>query len=92
MSSSLSLFYVIMATRLAKSDLLEIIHNWVNQVLANVPQNRLPYFTAAGVKCQMAAVKRLPVLHHGADYISISIGIFEPILVTLKIEYHLSRC
>ena len=26
------------------------------------------YFTAAGVKCREAAVKRLPVLHHSADY------------------------
>ena len=28
------------------------------------------YFTAAGVKCRVAAVKRLPVLHHSADYIN----------------------
>ena len=28
--------------------------------------------------CHVAAVKRLPVFHHSADYISISFGIFEP--------------
>ena len=46
------------------------------------------YFTAAGAKCHVAAVKR-----HGADYIlqCIFFGIFEPVLVTLKIEYRLSR-
>ena len=33
----------------------------------------------------VVAVKRLPVLHHGAEYIFISFGIIEPILVTLKI-------
>ena len=44
------------------------------------------YFTAAGVKCCVAAVKRLPVLHHSADYIFVSIWIIETILVTLKIE------
>ena len=38
------------------------------------------------------AVKRLPVLHHSIDYISISFGITEPILVALKIEYCLSWC
>ena len=27
------------------------------------------YFTADGVKCRVAAIKRLPVLHHSADYI-----------------------
>ena len=27
------------------------------------------YFTAAGVKCRVAAVKRLQVHHHSADYI-----------------------
>ena len=42
----------------------------------------------SGVKCRVATVKRLPVLHHSADYISIS---FEIILVSLKIEYPLSR-
>ena len=45
------------------------------------------YFTAAGVKCRVAAVKRLPVLHRSADYIFISFGIIELILVTLKIDY-----
>ena len=50
----------------------------------------------------MAAVKRLPVLHHSADYlfiylfihlfIFISFGIIKPIPVTLKIEYRLSQC
>ena len=25
------------------------------------------YFTAAGVKCRVVAVKRLPVLHHSTD-------------------------
>ena len=27
------------------------------------------YFTAAGVKCRVAALKRLPILHHRADYL-----------------------
>ena len=39
----------------------------------------------------LAAVKRLPVLHYSEDYISISSGFIELILVTLKIEYRLSR-
>ena len=45
------------------------------------------YFTAAGVKCRVAAVKRLPVLHHSADHIFISFGITEAILVALKTKY-----
>ena len=52
----------------------------------------LVYFTAAGVKCRAAAVKHLPVLHHSADYIFISFGIIDPVLVSLKVEYRLSRC
>ena len=48
-------------------------------------------FTATGVKCRVAAVKRLHVLHNYADYIFISVEINEPILVTLNSEYHLSR-
>ena len=48
------------------------------------------YFTASGAKYRVAAVKCLPVLHHSADLISF--GIIELILVTLKIEYRLSRC
>ena len=47
-------------------------------------------FTAAGVKCRVAAVKPLPILHHKADYICISFGIIEPILVSLKIEHRIS--
>ena len=34
----------------------------------------------------------LPILHQSSDYIFTSFGITEPILVTLKIEYRLSRC
>ena len=34
----------------------------------------------------MAAVERLPVLHHSADYIVTSFGIIGPIVVFLKIE------
>ena len=48
-------------------------------------------FPAASVKCRMAAVKRLPVLHHSADYF-FSFGINEPVLVTLKIQYRLRSC
>ena len=48
------------------------------------------YCTAVGDKCRVAAVKRFPVIHHSADYIFISFGITEPILVTLKTEYCLS--
>ena len=39
----------------------------------------------------VAAVKILPVLHHSADYISISFMIIEPFQLTLKTEYRLSR-
>ena len=38
------------------------------------PFRFLFYFNAADVKCRVAAVKRLPVLHHSADYILISFG------------------
>ena len=57
------------------------------------PLKVLFYFTAAGVKRSVAAVKYLPVLHHCADYILNSFGIMESILilVTLKIQYRLSR-
>ena len=48
------------------------------------------YFTS--LQLVLSAVKRLPVLHHSANYISIAFGIIEPILFTLKIEYCLSRC
>ena len=44
-------------------------------------------FFPAGVKCRAAAEKRLPVLHRSAVNILISLGIIEPILVTLKIKY-----
>ena len=33
------------------------------------------YFTATGVKCRVAAVKRHSVLHHTEDYIPLSLGI-----------------
>ena len=58
------------------------------------PVRFLFYFTAAGVSCRVAAVNRLPVLHHSADYTFISFGTTEPCLVTLIIEteYPLSRC
>ena len=45
------------------------------------------YYTAAGVKCHVAAVKRLRVLHHSADYIFIFFGITGPIVVSLKMEF-----
>ena len=35
-------------------------------------------------KCRVAAVKRLPVLHHSADYIFNSFGITGPIVVSFK--------
>ena len=41
---------------------------------------------------RVVAVKRLPVLQYSADYILVSFGIIEPILVTLKNEYRLNRC
>ena len=47
------------------------------------------YFTTVSVKCRVAAVKYLPVLHHSANYIFISFATIEPILITLKIEYRL---
>ena len=46
--------------------------------------------TAAGVKCCVATIKRLPAFHHNADYIFISFGIIKPVLVILKIGYRLS--
>ena len=39
------------------------------------------YFTAASVKCRVAAVKRLPILHRSADYNFTPFGIVEPILL-----------
>ena len=53
------------------------------------------YITAAGVKCRVADVKRLPVLYHSADcifitFIFITFGITEPNLVSLKSEHRLS--
>ena len=54
--------------------------------------HRQPFRVAAGVKCRVTAVKRLPALRHGADYIFISFGIIYPNLVTLKAEYRLSGC
>ena len=52
------------------------------------------FLNCSWCKCHVAAVKRLPVLHHNAVYIFIfiSFGIIEPMLVTLKIEYSLWRC
>ena len=45
------------------------------------------YFTAvAGVKCRVAVVERLSVLHHTADNIFISFGAIELILVALKLH------
>ena len=38
------------------------------------------YVTAAGVKCRAAAVERLLVLYHRANYTFISFGIIEPFL------------
>ena len=46
------------------------------------------YFGATAVTCRAAAIKR----HHSADYIFISFGIVQSILVTSKIVYRLSRC
>ena len=48
-------------------------------------------FPEAGIKCRVAAVKRPFVFHHSADYIFISFGVIEPILLTSKIVYRLSR-
>ena len=50
------------------------------------------YFTAAGGKCRVAAVKCLPVLHRRAVCVFISFGIIDPTLIILKIECHLSWC
>ena len=53
--------------------------------------NRLVFvmFPATGVKCRVAAVKSLPVLHHSVGFLFFVIT--EPIVVTLKIEYRLNR-
>ena len=48
---------------------------------------KLNRFTVAGIKCRVAAIKRLPVFHYSTDYIFISFGLILFILVTLKIEY-----
>ena len=53
---------------------------------------RQPIFTAAGVSCREAVVKSLPLLHHSADYILVSFGIIEHILVALKMKYRLNGC
>ena len=47
---------------------------------------RLLYdFTAVDVKCRVSAIKRLPVLHHSADYTFISFEIIAySLVVTLK--------
>ena len=55
-------------------------------------RNQILYidFTAAGVSAEWRR-KTFPVFHYSAGYIFVSFGIIEPILVTLKIEYCLSR-
>ena len=40
---------------------------------------RLFYYTAAGVRCRVAAVERLAILHHSADYISFPLGSLGPL-------------
>ena len=46
-------------------------------------------FTAAGVKCCVAALKGLPVLHHSADYIVWSFGhcVFYGVECSSGVEY-----
>ena len=48
------------------------------------PFRFLFYLTEVRVKCRMAAVKRLPIVHHSDDFISVSFGNIQPILVTWK--------
>ena len=38
-------------------------------------------------KCRVAAVKRLPILHHSANYTFISLGITGSVMVSLKMEF-----
>ena len=44
------------------------------------------YFTEAHVKCCVAAVECLPLLHNSADYTFISFGIIGPLVVSFKNE------
>ena len=53
-------------------------------LLKGPPFQNLFIFTAAGVKCGVATLKRLPMLHHGAYYIFWSFGITELMLVCLE--------
>ena len=49
------------------------------------PSYNLVTVIAASVKCRVAALKRLPVLHHRADHIYWSFGIIE--LMPVCFEY-----
>ena len=57
--------------------------------------NILDFISLQLAMCRVAAVKRLPILHHSADYlffITFPFGVIALILVAMKIEYHLSQC
>ena len=53
------------------------------------PVTFLIKFTVAGVKCRVAAIKCLPILHYSADCFFISFRVLQPVLATLKIGYRL---
>ena len=61
-------------------------------IKCNAAFREVNYFTSAGVKWRVMAVKRLPLFHHSADCMFIYFEVSEPILVTLKIEIRLNRC
>ena len=48
-------------------------------------------FTAASVKCRMAAVSKFPVTYHSEVYTYIFSGITEPVLEARKIHFRLSN-
>ena len=48
------------------------------------PRSNLLIFLAAGVKCICGGPKSLPVLHHSANYISVSFGINKLIISNIQ--------
>ena len=73
-----SLFSICNVFFVSKSNHLDFYFNSLQLVLElYIWQRRL----------NVAVVKHLPIHHHSADYICISFGIIEPIMVALKMEF-----
>ena len=64
----------------SESDTLDAYTFVLNYIHDCIKSDILFHFTAAGCKCRVAAVKRLPVLHNSAVYFFTSFGIIKPIL------------